>query len=209
MKKLVFLLTLVAFVFSSCNMFEHQITQRGWFTQVDGSGVDEGDSIYLEAGITMVSFTQDDFSESSGTVKLMGKGSVYYLINNDEFGLISKDGKKMPAVMDSFSSFDAVGTWTADGDNVTIKWNTDSVTVSGDLGKCANLNEKDAELFMLKFGSIVSERSAKCHPQVLKIFNEWLEQRSKLTYDAKEEVWNATVDGKPVPALWSLKKKDE
>ncbi|WP_407402828.1 hypothetical protein [Sodaliphilus sp.] len=206
MKKNIITLFLLSLILSSCNKKAFEMADTTWLTQIYANGINNGDSIYVEAGVTLVSFNKDNIFKPDGTVQLMGKGNVFYLINDDEFGLVAADGRKVPAVIESFSSFKASGTWTVEEDNIILEWNTDSTEVTGDLGKCINLDEASASEFMLKYGSVIAQRSADSHSQVLNVVNEWLKQRSKLTFNEKDEEWDTTVDGQDTPVLWQMKK---
>lgn len=208
MKKEIILMMFVTLILSSCNQGIRKLTEGAWLTQVYGSGVNDGDSIFVDAGVTFITFKQDNIFEQSGTVELIGKGTVIYLVNNDNFGLVSNDGRKMPAVIESLNNFKAVGTWTSDDDKVLIKWNVDSTFVNGDLGKIINLNEASASMFMMKYGGIIANRSAECHPQVIESVNNWLEQRSKITFNENKNEWNSIIEGKELPVMWKMKNNE-
>lgn len=198
----------------SCNKTGKLLSDKGWKTYVQEVAVHGEDSIYLDASLVFFTFEKSGLG-CNGTVGLIGKGNCLFWVSEvkDSWGnyYTLPDGRKAKALMERFTTFNARGNWSVDGDRVKIEWISDSTSitsgssstsVSNDL-YCRSIEKNNQASFYRTNKEKIDNLSVSLEPFFHAMFQKWLEARTALVFDEKEETWTNVKDGTPV--MWQLK----
>lgn len=234
MKKLSLLSVVVLIILSSCQKTAVDMTEGAW--NVVGGIYKEGEYLndtivignlqsselaFLTTFLTHMYFENDFMSAEKGKVFLDENAEMLFFMKQLRVGnnvLVDSTGKAAKVPILCHSEFRAIGNWNLNDSILTIEWIPDSAKVSPSKLSPYNQREeftilglKDQEMnyqYISANWEAISRKKEGLKKGVDELFLEWLNQRTKFVYNAKEETWYCDIDGKNVPCLTRVKLKD-